>query len=65
MNVWVYVGSVAVLAAGPVVGVVLGSRAFDMNDDDDDDDDIEPEPATCTDDTTQIERVTDADQYNY
>jgi hypothetical protein len=59
MNVWPYVVGVAVLAAGPIVGVVLGSRAFD------DDDAAEPEPAERTDDTTQIERVTDADQYNY
>jgi hypothetical protein len=63
MNVWTYVAGVAVVAAGPIVGVVLGSRAFDADDDDDDED--ESELARCIDDTTQIERVTDADPYSY
>lgn len=61
MNAWVYVGGVAVLAAGPIVAVVLGSRAFDA----DDDDEAEPVPTTCSDDTTHIERVTDAGPYDY
>ena len=57
MNAWIYVGGMAVLAAGPIVAVVLGSRAFDVV--------AEPEPETCTDDTIQLERVTDTDPYLY
>lgn len=60
MNAWVYVGGMTVLAAGPIVAVVLGSRAFDA-----DDDEAEPAPTTCSDDTTHIERVTDAGPYDY
>jgi hypothetical protein len=63
MDAWAYVGGVAVLAAGPIVAVVIGSRAFD--DDDDDDDEAEPAPMTCSDDTTHIERVADAGPYDY
>lgn len=63
MNAWVYVGGMTVLAAGPIVAVVLGSRAFDA--DADDDDEAEPAPTTCSDDTTHIERVTDAGPYDY
>jgi len=61
MNAWVYVGGMTVLAAGPIVAVVIGSRAFD----DDDDDEAEPVPTTCSDDPTHIERVTDAGPYDY
>jgi hypothetical protein len=60
MDAWAYVGGVAVLAAGPIVAVVIGSRAFD-----DDDDEAEPAPTTCSDDTTHIERVADAGPYDY
>ena len=60
MNAWVYVGGMTVLAAGPIVAVVIGSRAFD-----DDDDEAEPAPTTCSDDTTHIERVADAGPYDY
>jgi hypothetical protein len=60
MDAWAYVGGVAVLAAGPIVAVVIGSRAFD-----DDDDEAEPAPTTCSDDTTRIERVADAGPYDY
>jgi hypothetical protein len=57
MSAWIYVGGMAVLAAGPIVAVVLGNRAFDA--------DTKPEPETCTDDTIELERVTDADPYLY
>ena len=53
MNAWIYIGSVAVLASGPIVGVVLGSRAFDAPRPDD-----TPEPVTCSDDTMEIPRIT-------
>jgi hypothetical protein len=56
MNAWIYVGGMAVLAAGPIVAVVLGNRAFDAD---------ESEPETCTDDTIELERVTDANPYLY
>ena len=59
MDAWAYVGGVAVLAASPIVAVVIGSRAFDAADE------AEPAPTTCSDDTTHIERVTDVGPYDY
>jgi hypothetical protein len=59
MNAWIYVGGVAVMAALPIVGVVLGSRAFDA------DNDEETESETCTDDTVPLPRITDSGPYSH
>lgn len=58
MSTVLVVATVVVAGAGPFVAVHIGGKAYDF-------DEPETEPETCTDDTTQIERITNADPYSY
>lgn len=58
LNAALVFATVALAGVGPFIAVHRGGAAYDF-------DEAESQPETCTDDTTQIERVTDADPYNY